>query len=311
MTLNDWISSAYLKRFTYKFEDLRFTELFSKLHSTWVHSSLLFFSVIFSPTRTTLIVTGRVTISLLFGRVDAFRPKGHGFDSRSSRLVAQATVSEGLAQSPYATARAGVDPMTLRTKCVDSTNFSPTPKHAYCISVARYCHLSNEQWNPFLVSTLWCVRFVWIRHCLGILYSLRHHRSTIWSYRRRAKFLVVTLRDSFLVLDGRPIGNSCKFWANSHWQRVERLFCEKTSICVVSEESKIQERQWVWEIINIEYKHLAICRVIYPSTNRPIHLSFHLLIYLSIYPSIHPSIHPSINRPIHLYVHPFIHSSIH
>jgi len=34
----------------------------------------------------------------------------------------QATVSEGLAQGPYVAARAGVEPMTLRTKGVDSTN---------------------------------------------------------------------------------------------------------------------------------------------------------------------------------------------
>src|SRR6218665_3196235 len=32
----------------------------------------------------------------------------------------QATVSEGLAQGPYVAARAGVEPMTLRTKGVDS-----------------------------------------------------------------------------------------------------------------------------------------------------------------------------------------------
>ena len=31
-------------------------------------------------------------------------------------------LSEGLAQSPYVAARAGVEPMTLRTKGIDSTN---------------------------------------------------------------------------------------------------------------------------------------------------------------------------------------------
>ena len=42
----------------------------------------------------------------------------------------QETVSEGLAQDPYVAARAGVEPMTLRTKGVDSTKAPrPTPKH--------------------------------------------------------------------------------------------------------------------------------------------------------------------------------------
>ena len=34
----------------------------------------------------------------------------------------QATVSEGLAQGPYVAARAGDEPLTLRTKGIDSTN---------------------------------------------------------------------------------------------------------------------------------------------------------------------------------------------
>ena len=34
----------------------------------------------------------------------------------------QATVSEGLAQGPYVAARAGVEPLTLLTKGVDSTH---------------------------------------------------------------------------------------------------------------------------------------------------------------------------------------------
>jgi len=42
--------------------------------------------------------------------------------------VPQATVKEGLAQGPYAVARAGVEPMTLRTKGVDSANAPPTPQ---------------------------------------------------------------------------------------------------------------------------------------------------------------------------------------
>src|SRR6218665_2076998 len=39
----------------------------------------------------------------------------------------QATVSEGLAQGPCVAARAGVEPTTLRTKGVDSTNAPHTP----------------------------------------------------------------------------------------------------------------------------------------------------------------------------------------
>jgi len=37
----------------------------------------------------------------------------------------QATVSEGLTQDPYMAARAGVEPMILRTKSVDSSNARP------------------------------------------------------------------------------------------------------------------------------------------------------------------------------------------
>jgi len=39
----------------------------------------------------------------------------------------QATVSEGLTQGPYVVARVGVEPMTLRTKDIDSTNVPPHP----------------------------------------------------------------------------------------------------------------------------------------------------------------------------------------
>ena len=39
----------------------------------------------------------------------------------------QATVSEGLAQGPYVAARAEVEPMSLRTKGVDSNNGPPRP----------------------------------------------------------------------------------------------------------------------------------------------------------------------------------------
>jgi len=39
----------------------------------------------------------------------------------------QATVSEELAQGPYVAVRVGVEPMTLWTKGVDSTNGPPRP----------------------------------------------------------------------------------------------------------------------------------------------------------------------------------------
>ena len=39
----------------------------------------------------------------------------------------QATVSEGLAQGPYMAARVEVEPMTIRTKGVDSTKAPPRP----------------------------------------------------------------------------------------------------------------------------------------------------------------------------------------
>ena len=41
----------------------------------------------------------------------------------------QETVSKGLAQNPYMAARAGVEPMTLRTKGVDSTNAPHAPRN--------------------------------------------------------------------------------------------------------------------------------------------------------------------------------------
>ena len=46
----------------------------------------------------------------------------------------QATVSEGLAQSPYIPAKAGVEPMTLRIKGIDSTNVPHTPHKSLAMS---------------------------------------------------------------------------------------------------------------------------------------------------------------------------------
>ena|SRR6218665_3831695 len=42
------------------------------------------------------------------------------------------TVSERLAQGPYVAARVGVEPMTFRTKGVDSTNAPHTPRASSC-----------------------------------------------------------------------------------------------------------------------------------------------------------------------------------
>ena len=55
-------------------------------------------------------------------------PTQHGTVSEFYAETPQATVSEGRAQGPYVAARAGVEPMTLRTKGVDSTNAPPTPQ---------------------------------------------------------------------------------------------------------------------------------------------------------------------------------------
>ena len=45
----------------------------------------------------------------------------------------QATVSEGLSQGPYVVARGGVEPITLRTKGVDSTKAPHTPQQVLSI----------------------------------------------------------------------------------------------------------------------------------------------------------------------------------
>src|SRR6218665_3354116 len=51
----------------------------------------------------------------------------HGYCIEVSRRSSQATVGEGLAQGPYVTARAGVEPTTLRLKVIDSTNAPSRP----------------------------------------------------------------------------------------------------------------------------------------------------------------------------------------
>jgi len=66
----------------------------------------------------------------------------------------QATVSEGLSQGPYMAARAGVEPVTLRTKGVDSIKVPPSPTDAL------WCMYSDTQIPIELVliciwKTLW------------------------------------------------------------------------------------------------------------------------------------------------------------
>src|SRR6218665_391470 len=57
---------------------------------------------------------------------------------RNSRRSATATVSEGLVQVPYVVARPGVEPMTLRTKGVNSTN----APYMHCLSHCDSVHLA-------------------------------------------------------------------------------------------------------------------------------------------------------------------------
>src|SRR6218665_3615006 len=51
----------------------------------------------------------------------------HGYCIGVSCRGAQATVGEGLAQGPYVTARAGVEPTTLRLKVIDTTKAPSRP----------------------------------------------------------------------------------------------------------------------------------------------------------------------------------------
>src|SRR6218665_530889 len=49
-----------------------------------------------------------------------------------SRRSAQATAGKGLAQGPYVTARAGVEPTTLQLKVIDSTKAPSRPTMSAC-----------------------------------------------------------------------------------------------------------------------------------------------------------------------------------
>src|SRR6218665_3112065 len=52
----------------------------------------------------------------------------HGYCIAVSRRSAQATAGKGLAQGPYVTARARVEPTTLRLRAIASTNAPSRPK---------------------------------------------------------------------------------------------------------------------------------------------------------------------------------------
>jgi len=52
----------------------------------------------------------------------------------------QATVSEELAQGPYVVATAGVEPVTLRTKGVDSSNAPSRPTRPLFLELQHLCY---------------------------------------------------------------------------------------------------------------------------------------------------------------------------
>src|SRR6218665_1330789 len=63
----------------------------------------------------------------------------HGYFIGVSRRSAQAIVCKGFAQGPYVTARAGVEPTTLRLKVIVSTNVPPRPM----TSAGKMLHTGN------------------------------------------------------------------------------------------------------------------------------------------------------------------------
>src|SRR6218665_948755 len=69
----------------------------------------------------------------------------NGYCIGVSRRSAQATAGKGLAQGPYVTARAGVEPTTLRLRVIASTNAPSRPNIMYTSSCL--CHLVDS--SPF------------------------------------------------------------------------------------------------------------------------------------------------------------------
>src|SRR6218665_447473 len=77
-----------------------------------VHSFILFY--FYSASLSPLLLRGAFDTAYMLCR--SFTPK-----------APQATPSEGFAQSPYVAARAGLEPATIGTKGVESTNEPPRP----------------------------------------------------------------------------------------------------------------------------------------------------------------------------------------
>src|SRR6218665_1036261 len=88
----------------------RLVNLFSFIHSFFLGISIAPLQVLYYSEA--LPTTARISKSQNIG---------------VSRRSAQATVGKGLSQGPYVTARAGVEPTTLRLKVIDSTKAPSLP----------------------------------------------------------------------------------------------------------------------------------------------------------------------------------------
>src|SRR6218665_1873511 len=66
----------------------------------------------------------------------------HGYCIGVSRRSAQATAGKGLAQGPYVTARAGVEPTTLRLRVIASTN-APSRKFGISLRAVSVVRVGN------------------------------------------------------------------------------------------------------------------------------------------------------------------------
>src|SRR6218665_2305038 len=86
----------------------------------------------------------------------------------------KSTASEGLAQGPYVTARAGFEPGTLRTKFVESTNEPPSLMYT-CMFVCMY--------RCKYIDTMYC-RYVLLIFLLTIMVHT-------WSCLRSSLFSVI------------------------------------------------------------------------------------------------------------------------
>src|SRR6218665_4151376 len=68
----------------------------------------------------------------------------HGYCIVVSRRSTQATAGKELDQGPYVTARAGVEPMILRLKVIDSTKAPPRPTVMADLVDSFCCNFSLE-----------------------------------------------------------------------------------------------------------------------------------------------------------------------